>query len=443
VTAKEGRVHQVSVSPGGVPKLPVEWARVGPQGLEGDAHQHRFVHGGPHRAVCLMALEAIERVRADGHAIAPGAVGENLTTVGIELSTLPVGTRLAIGDAVVLEISSPANPCDVIKGVFTGGKSGRISILLHPTDSRMYARVLAEGVVRPGDAIRVLSPAVDTRAEVHELLDLLEAVEREAWLSLWRAAESARIDIRIVDRGDLAMAACPSLPGSTFNRAFGIRQIPIALPEVRELYREAGTTGWVVAGADDPPWPGAIGEEPTGVHAADVESALANAASFRDPDGLTVRKVDSANADEVDRWTDVLVRGFDLQGAAAELTARANRRVAGAHGEHGWIGSLDGVDVAVAASFTRRRVAWLGAAAVLPEARGRGIQRALLAHRIRHAAEARCHRVMATADIDSVSAANLEALGLARLWSRLHYRLEPGADIATRVATVDATTIPA
>src|SRR5215471_3567688 len=155
----DGRVFQVNLSPGGVPKLPVEEARIGQQGLEGDAHDHRYVHGGPHRAVCLLALEAIERVRADGHAIAPGAVGENLTTVGIEISTLPVGTLLAIGDEVVLEISHPANPCDVIKGVFTGGKSGRISILLHPTDSRMYARVLAEGVVRRGDAIRVSPPA--------------------------------------------------------------------------------------------------------------------------------------------------------------------------------------------------------------------------------------------------------------------------------------------
>src|SRR5436189_5440005 len=168
----QGRVHQVNLSPGGVPKLPVEAARIGREGLDGDAHHHAHVHGGPHRAVCLMALEAIERVRADGHPIAPGAVGENLTTAGLELATLPVGTRLAIGDEVMLEISSPANPCDVIKRVFTGGKSGRISILLHPTDSRMYAGVLAEGVVRPGDAIRVLPAAGDSRADVHQLLDL-------------------------------------------------------------------------------------------------------------------------------------------------------------------------------------------------------------------------------------------------------------------------------
>ncbi|MEA2614201.1 MAG: hypothetical protein QOI52_2160, partial [Chloroflexota bacterium] len=62
-----GRVVQVNVSPGGVPKLPVTVARIGRDGLDGDRHDHDHVHGGPHRAVALFALEAIERVRADGH----------------------------------------------------------------------------------------------------------------------------------------------------------------------------------------------------------------------------------------------------------------------------------------------------------------------------------------------------------------------------------------
>src|SRR6266481_4314699 len=100
----DGRVLQVNVSPGGVPKLPVAESRVGRDGLDGDAHHHDAVHGGPLRAVSLFASEAIERVRADGHpGLGPGAAGENLTTEGIELSLLPVGARLAIGGDVVLE----------------------------------------------------------------------------------------------------------------------------------------------------------------------------------------------------------------------------------------------------------------------------------------------------------------------------------------------------
>ena len=80
----DGRVLQVNVSAGGVPKLPVERAWVGELGLDGDGHNHDTVHGGPHRAVALLAIEAIERVQADGHPIEPGSVGENLTTTGIE-----------------------------------------------------------------------------------------------------------------------------------------------------------------------------------------------------------------------------------------------------------------------------------------------------------------------------------------------------------------------
>lgn len=67
-----GRVLQVSVSPGGVPKRAVASAHVGPLGLVGDAHDHFGVHGGRHRAVCLFAIEAIRRVAAEGHPIAPG-----------------------------------------------------------------------------------------------------------------------------------------------------------------------------------------------------------------------------------------------------------------------------------------------------------------------------------------------------------------------------------
>jgi len=58
VVLATGRVLQVNVSPGGVPKRAVGSAQVGRMGLEGDAHDHFDVHGGPHRAVCLFAVEA-------------------------------------------------------------------------------------------------------------------------------------------------------------------------------------------------------------------------------------------------------------------------------------------------------------------------------------------------------------------------------------------------
>jgi MOSC domain-containing protein YiiM/ribosomal protein S18 acetylase RimI-like enzyme len=425
----DGRVVQVNVSPGGVPKLPVSVARIARDGLDGDRHDHDHVHGGPHRAVALFALEAIERVRADGHpGLGPGAVGENLTTRGIELSLLPVGTRLAVGPEVLLEISAPANPCDVIKGAFTAGKSGRISILLHPADSRMYARVLREGSVRPGDAIEVLPARAGTEAAVHRELDLLDAVEGEAWLAMWRAAAAAGLDIRILELGDALAAASPDLPGSVFNRSFGMRLVPIQRPRVEALFRDAGTTGWHVAGVDDPTFAGQTAEDPVGVHVGPIDEALRRAEALSSAAAwLEIREVDPGATGDALRWANLFIAGFGVEGALADAWRRFNPILVGARGYHQFIAALDGRDVAASAMFLRRRVAWLGGGTVLPEARGRGIQRALIADRVRRAAAGGAHRAMATADVDSRSAANLEAFGLRRIWTRATYRVDPAA----------------
>ncbi|HEX2755873.1 MAG TPA: MOSC domain-containing protein [Candidatus Limnocylindrales bacterium] len=425
-----GGVVQVNVSPGGVPKLPVAEARVGRNGLDGDAHDHDAVHGGPHRAVCLFASEAMERVRADGHpGVGPGSVGENLTTAGIELSLLDVGTRLAIGGEVVLEISGPANPCDVIKGAFSGGKSGRISILLHPSDSRMYARVEREGIVRPGDSIGVLPARPETAAAVHRELDLLDSVERDAWTAMWRAAAAAGIDVRILERGDFAAAASPDLPGSVFNRAFGMRQVPIHRPTMEAHFRAAGTPGWLVVAADDQAFAGRELEWPVGVHVAPIEEVLGRIEGGAAPaaDGLEIRRVDPDDVDDVARWADLFIAGFGIEGPLADAWRQFNPFLVRSRGYHQFIGSLDGRDIAASALFNRRRVAWLGAGTVLPAARGRGIQRALIIDRVQHALEAGSTRVMATAEIDTVSAANLERLGIHRIWTRGHARVDPVA----------------
>ena len=293
----DGRVLQVNVSPGGVPKLPVERAWVGRFGVEGDRQQHDTVHGGPHRAVALLGIEAIERVQADGHPIEPGSVGENLTTVGIELASLPIGTRLAVGDELLLEISSPANPCNLIGGSFRGGKSGRISVLTHPADTRMYARTLVEGEVRPGDAIRVLSPARDTRAASHGLLERIEAVTLDYEVLRWRAAAHAGFDVHVVDDGQLAMAASPELPSASFNLALGHRMLPNLTHRMLDFFATHGTVGRIVA--EEPPVEGASIESQTVVAAADI-SAVPHADP---PPGVTIRNNEEH---ESDRWCDAL-----------------------------------------------------------------------------------------------------------------------------------------
>ena len=150
-----GRIAQLSVSSGGVPKLAVPAARVTSLGLEGDGHRYEH-HGGPERAVCLFSLEAIDALAAEGHAIEPGSIGENVTVEGIDWNLVTPGVRLRLGDQVVLEVTRYTSPCFKIAPVFLGREYGRVSPKIHPGWSRVYTRVLVEGPLRSGDPIRLL-----------------------------------------------------------------------------------------------------------------------------------------------------------------------------------------------------------------------------------------------------------------------------------------------
>ena len=151
-----GHVVQVNVSDGGVPKLPVRSARVSRGGLAGDRQRDLRYHGGVNRAVCCLALEVIERLRAEGHPIAPGTTGENLTLAGLDWSRAKVGARLAFDGGVELEITGFAAPCPNIRGSFVGGNYERVSEKRHPGESRVYCRVLREGEVRAGEDVTIL-----------------------------------------------------------------------------------------------------------------------------------------------------------------------------------------------------------------------------------------------------------------------------------------------
>ncbi|HLE58868.1 MAG TPA: MOSC domain-containing protein [Candidatus Limnocylindria bacterium] len=154
-----GRIASVNVSPGGVPKLPIDGAWVGTLGLEGDGHTEPVPsHGGPDKAVSLFSVESIARVAADGHTAFPGAYGENLTLSGIELGSLTAGDRLAIGHGgLLIELTGHAAPCQTLAHWFVERRIARISPKVHPEDSRWYARVLAEGPVAAGDLVRPMA----------------------------------------------------------------------------------------------------------------------------------------------------------------------------------------------------------------------------------------------------------------------------------------------
>lgn len=152
-----GRVASVNVSPGGVPKLPVASAWIGRLGLDADGHNEPEPrHGGPDQAVCLYSIEAIARVKADGHAAFPGAYGENLTLEGIDWGALRAGDVISIGErGLRLELYDMAGPCQTIAHWFVDRAIARISPKVRPEDARWYARVMVEGRVAPGDRVEV------------------------------------------------------------------------------------------------------------------------------------------------------------------------------------------------------------------------------------------------------------------------------------------------
>lgn len=153
-----GTVVQVSTSPGGVPKLPVLSALVTRRGLEGDKQANRVHHGRPWQAVCLWSADVVDRLAAEGHPVGYGSTGENLTLRGLDWRTIRPGVRLQVGEAL-LETTPYAIPCKKNAQWFADGRFRRMSHDVEPGVSRIYARVLVEGVVRPGDRA-VVEPLV-------------------------------------------------------------------------------------------------------------------------------------------------------------------------------------------------------------------------------------------------------------------------------------------
>lgn len=149
-----GRVVQISVSRGGVPKRGVPQARLSSSGVEGDRQDDTRHHGGPDRAVCIYSLEVIEALRREGHPIVPGSAGENVTVAGLKWDSIAPGVRLRVGEAL-LEVVSYTVPCKTIRASFADGRFERISQKTNPGWSRVYARVLSAGEARTGDVVEI------------------------------------------------------------------------------------------------------------------------------------------------------------------------------------------------------------------------------------------------------------------------------------------------
>jgi molybdopterin adenylyltransferase len=112
-------------------------------GLVGDAHADCCTH----RQVSLLAIESINKMRGAGYDVNPGDFAENLTTEGIDLVSLPVGTILQAGDGTVLEVSQIGKECHTGCAVFK-----QVGKCIMPREG-VFARVIRGGMVRPGDEL--------------------------------------------------------------------------------------------------------------------------------------------------------------------------------------------------------------------------------------------------------------------------------------------------
>lgn len=161
-----GTVIQVNRSLGGVPKYPVAEGLLTPLGVEGDFCAHPQIHGGPRQAVLLIAAEAVEELIARGYPLFFGALGENLTTRGLDRRLVRIGQRLRVAEAL-LEITKVRAPCATLDVYGPAIKQEIYDKLVKAGDpqsarwglSGFYAAVIEPGRVRAGDAIALADAA--------------------------------------------------------------------------------------------------------------------------------------------------------------------------------------------------------------------------------------------------------------------------------------------
>jgi len=149
-----GRLDAINMSRGGVPKRSVFEALVTAAGLDGDRQRDTRFHGGPDRALVLYSVEIIQALQREGHPIAVGATGENLTVAGVDWAQVTPGTALHVGGARLV-VTRYVTPCAKVAWCFLNDEFARIEHRLHPGWSRVAARVVGEGIVRVGDAVTI------------------------------------------------------------------------------------------------------------------------------------------------------------------------------------------------------------------------------------------------------------------------------------------------
>ena len=130
----------------GTRKTPVEEAFISKDhGLEGDAHAGKW-----HRQVSFLSSESIEGVKDQGLDVTFGDFAENIATVGVDWKALPLGTRVKLGEAVIVEITQIGKECHNKCAIYYMAGD-----CIMPREG-VFARVLEEGTIHRGDEIQIL-----------------------------------------------------------------------------------------------------------------------------------------------------------------------------------------------------------------------------------------------------------------------------------------------
>src|SRR6202162_576096 len=162
-----GSIVQVNISPGGVPKRPIAEAEVTPEGIRGDSWAHPEIHAGLNQALLLITSEGIDELIAQGYPLFPGALGENLTTLGLDRRQMRAGQRYRAGD-VFFELTRRRAPCATLNVYGPGIQHAIFDAQVNASDpvsprwglSGFYARVLIAGTIRTQYPIQLIDQMV-------------------------------------------------------------------------------------------------------------------------------------------------------------------------------------------------------------------------------------------------------------------------------------------
>jgi MOSC domain-containing protein YiiM len=163
-----GILKRINRSNGGLPKLAIEGpVMLDSSGIEGDRHRNLAVHGGPEKAVLMIAAELIDVLAAEGFPLCYGALGENLTVTGFDPHMWRSGQRYRIGQDALIELTKLRTPCSNLHvyGLSLGArlydsrcKAGDIASP-HWAHGGFYGRVIRGGLIAAGAPVALESEA--------------------------------------------------------------------------------------------------------------------------------------------------------------------------------------------------------------------------------------------------------------------------------------------